>query len=96
MLCEWVVGVAKIVLLTKEHLAILIPKEDVLILNTIRWNKEIRPYDELSLPKKGEIDLKPSELKIATQLINDMTNEWEIDQYSDFFTPHSKTCKFKN
>ncbi len=41
----------------------------------------------MSLPKKGEIDLKPSELKIATQLINDMTNEWKIDQYSDTFTP---------
>lgn len=87
MLSEKVVGVAKIVIHTKEHLAILIPKEDVLILNTIRWNKEIRTFDELSIPKKGKTDLKPNELKMATQLIKDMTNEWEIDQYNDTFTP---------
>lgn len=87
MLSENVVGVAKIVIHTKEHLAVLIPKEDVLILNTIRWSKEIRSFEELSIPKKGKTDLKPNDLKMATQLIKDMTNEFDIDRYSDTFTP---------
>ncbi|MBC7698201.1 MAG: Ku protein [Bacteroidia bacterium] len=87
MLSENVVGVAKIVIHTKEHLAILIPKDDVLILNTIRWIKEIRSFEELSIPEKGKTALKPNDLKMATQLIKDMTTKWDIEQYIDTFTP---------
>ena len=87
MLKEKVVGIAKIVIHTKEHLTVLIPTKDLLILNTIRWGKEIRPYDELDLPKKGKVDLKDSDLKMASQLVKDMTEEWKIEKYSDTFTP---------
>jgi DNA end-binding protein Ku len=87
MLKENVIGVAKIVIHTKEHLAVLIPKDDVLILNTIRWSKEIRTYDDLTIPEKGKNQLKANDLKMATQLIKDMTDKWDINKYSDTFTP---------
>ena len=87
MLNEKVVGIAKIVIHTKEHLAVLIPTKDLLILNTIRWEKEIRSFDELELPKKGKVDLKDSDIKMATQLVKEMTEEWNIEKYSDTFTP---------
>lgn len=51
MLNEKVVGIAKIVIHTKEHLAVLIPTKEMLILNTIRWEKEIRSFSDLDLPK---------------------------------------------
>ena len=86
MLNEKVVGIAKIVIHTKEHLAVLIPTKDVLILNTIRWHKEIRSFDDLDIPK-GKLDLKDSDLKMASQLVKDMTEEWKLEKYSDTFTP---------
>lgn len=87
MLNEKVVGIAKIVIHTKEHLAVLIPTKDLLILNTIRWKKEIRSFDDLELPKKGKVDLKDSDIKMATQLVKEMTEEWDLEKYSDTFTP---------
>lgn len=87
MLNEKVVGIAKIVIHTKEHLSVLIPTKDVLILNTIRWEKEIRSFEDLELPKKGKLDLKDSDLKMASQLVKDMTEDWKIEKYSDTFTP---------
>jgi DNA end-binding protein Ku len=44
--------------------------------------------DELKLPAEGKTGagLKPGELKMAAQLIGDMTGPWKSDDYSDKFT----------
>jgi DNA end-binding protein Ku len=88
MLEAGVVGIARVVMHTKEHLAALIPSGAALVLNTIRWAGEIRPLDELKLPAEGKTaaGLKPGELKMAVQLIGDMTGPWKSDDYSDKFT----------
>lgn len=80
-----VIGVARIILHTKEHLAALIPNEAGLVLNTIRWSTEIRSVQEIKLPEAGRKDLKPTELKMANQLISDMTNKWKPSEYLDAF-----------
>jgi DNA end-binding protein Ku len=58
------------------------------MLNTLRWATEIRPADELELPAAGKsaANLKESELKMASQLIKDLTNKWKPDAYADKFT----------
>ena len=83
-----VIGIARVVMHTKEHLAALIPSGAALVLNTIRWANEIRPADELKLPAEGKsaAGLKPSELKMAAQLIADMTRSWKSEEYTDKFT----------
>jgi DNA end-binding protein Ku len=83
-----VIGIARVVMHTKEHLAALIPYGAALVLNTIRWAGEIRPLDELKLPAEGKTaaGLKPGELKMAAQLIGDMTGPWKSDDYSDKFS----------
>ena len=80
-----VIGIARVILHTKEHLAALIPNEAGLVLNTIRWATEVRSNSELKLPADGNKDLKPSELKMANQLISDMTNKWKPEDYQDAF-----------
>lgn len=82
-----VIGIARLVIHTKEHLAALVPSGAALMLNTIRWASEIRPSDELKLPPEGKAaaGLKPAELKMAAQLIQDMTVPWDADAYSDRF-----------
>jgi len=88
MLEAGVVGVARVVMHTKEHLAALIPSGAALVLNTIRWAGEIRPLTDLKLPVegKGAAGLRPAELKMAAQLIGDMTGPWKSDDYSEQFS----------
>ena len=80
-----VIGIARVILHTKEHLAALIPNEAGLVLNTIRWATQVRSNSELKLPADGKKDLKPAELKMANQLISDMTNKWKPEDYQDAF-----------
>src|SRR5512146_1453885 len=47
-----VIGIARMVMHTKEHLAALIPTGPALMLETIRWSDEIRPADDRALPEK--------------------------------------------
>ncbi len=88
MLEAGVIGIARVVMHTKEHLAALVPAGAALVLNTIRWASEIRTLDELKLPAAGKTaaGLKPAELKMAEQLISDMTAPWDAQAYTDRFS----------
>lgn len=87
MLEAGVIGIARLVMHTKEHLAALVPTGASLMLNTIRWASEIRPADDLKLPPAGKAaaGLKPAELKMASQLIHDMTGPWDPAAYAERF-----------
>jgi DNA end-binding protein Ku len=86
MLDAGVLGIARVVMHTKESLAALIPTGPALMLNTLRWAEEIREPGEIQMPPAGRKDLKPAELKMAGQLIADMTEPWKPDAYTDKFT----------
>jgi DNA end-binding protein Ku len=88
MIDAGVIGIARVVMHTKEYLAALIPDGDALMLNTIRWATEIRPREDLKLPPAGKAaaKLKEGELKMARQLIGDMTAPWKPNEFADEFT----------
>jgi len=81
------VGIAKVVIQTKQHLAVLIPCGPALVLNLLRWGGEIRSWEDLKLPPAGAeaAGLKEGELKMARQLIEDMTGEWSADTFRNSF-----------
>lgn len=83
-----VIGVARVVMHSKERLAVLVPAGAALMLNTIRWASEIRSADDLKLPPGGRsgVGLKDSELSMAHQLVTDMTRPWQPEAYADRFT----------
>ena len=83
-----VIGIARVVMHTKERLAALIPDGDALLLNTIRWAEELRSREEIAFPApgKGATAPKEGELKMAIQLVRDMTGKWNPDAYADKFT----------
>ena len=85
MLDAGVIGIARIVLHTKEHLAALVPAGPALMLDTLRWANEIRPWTDLNLPDEGRRGVKEGELKMARQLIDDMTEPLKIERYDDQF-----------
>jgi DNA end-binding protein Ku len=85
---EGVIGVARIVMHNKEHLAALIPDDNALLLNTIRWANELRSRSALKLPAGGKTGpgLKSAELNMASRLIAQMTGPWKPETYRDTFT----------
>jgi DNA end-binding protein Ku len=80
------VGVARIVMHNKEHLAALLPAGPALMLGTLRWANEIRPANQLNLPAAGEGKLKDAELKMAGELIRKMAGAWKPEQFADRFS----------
>ena len=87
MIAHDVIGIARVVMHTKEHLAALMPDGPMLVLNTLRWATEVRKWDELRIPAAGKAaaSLKDAELKMAGQLVNELTVKWRADTYHDHF-----------
>jgi len=87
MIADGVIGIARVVMHTKEHLAALMPDGPVLVLNTLRWATEVRTWDELRIPPAGKAaaNLKDAELKMAGQLVSELTVKWQADAYHDNF-----------
>jgi len=81
------VGVAKVVIANKQHLAILMPCGPALVLNLLRWGGEIRSWEALHLPPQGTqaAGIKDAEMAMAKQLIDEMSASWRADQFRDSF-----------
>src|SRR5689334_9486406 len=75
-------AICKIVIRDREVLAALDPFESTMLLSTLYWPDEIRALGELDLPDE-ELELKPAELKMASQLIDAMTGDFDPAQYRD-------------
>ena len=87
MIADDVIGIARVVMHTKEHLAALMPDGPMLVLNTLRWASEIRKWNELRIPDAGKAatSIKDAELKMARQLVSELTVKWKADTYHDNF-----------
>jgi DNA end-binding protein Ku len=81
------IGLARVVIQTKEHLAALVPAGPALVLNLLRWGDDIRSWEDLKLPKEGAkaAGLSERELAMAGQLIDELTTEWQPENFSDKF-----------
>ena len=81
------VGVARVVIQTKQHLAVLVPVGPGLVLNLLRWGADIRPWTDLPLPSEDakKAGLSERELKMARQLVDDMSAEWDPTEFKDEF-----------
>lgn len=79
------VGLAKVVIASSQHLAVLIPCGPALILNLLRWGDEVRSWDQLPLPEEGKDGLKAAEMQMARQLVEEMTTRWDPRNFRDSF-----------
>lgn len=76
-------GIGTFVLRNKEHLCILRPYKNTIVLNRLRFAEEIRDPAELTLPKDKP---KPTEMKMALSLIEQLTTKFDITKYKDNYT----------
>ena len=81
------VGVARVVIQNKQHLAVLVPSGPGLILNLLRWGDEIRSWEDLDLPPEGSkaSGVSDKELSMARQLIDDISGRWDPHEFTDSF-----------
>lgn len=75
-------AICKIVLKDREQLAALNPFSRTMLLTTLHWPDEVRSMDELNLPE-AEFEVKPAERKMAEQLVDSMTGEFNAADYTD-------------
>ena len=79
------VAIVHFALRNKTRLAALrvqdFSKRDVMVIQTLLWPDEIRDPDFPVLDKKVEI--KPAELKMASQVVESMTDDFNPDRYHD-------------
>lgn len=76
-------GLATFVLRSKESLALLKPSDDVLILQKIRYEEEIRETKDLKIPDSTP---KAPELKMAISLIDQLTDKFDISKFRDTYS----------
>jgi len=81
------IGIARVVIRTRQYLAALSPRGDALMVDLMRFPQEIVQPEEFDLPKGNSKSYRvtPAELGMATQLIEAMTKEWRADDYQDEF-----------
>lgn len=79
------IALAKVVIATKQHLAALVPSGAALVLDLLRWGDEVKTLESLDLPPAGRKSLSASELKMAKQLIDEMSGKWDPEDFKDEF-----------
>ena len=77
-------ALAKFVMRSKEHLVLIRPYRDVLMLHTMHYADEIRPAEEIDHGAKSSVG--EAELKLAERLISDLSKDkFEADKFEDTY-----------
>ncbi len=78
------VAIANVVVRTRQHLAVVLPQDDILVLNTLRFSDEIRTPQDMGVNAPGA-KLAAKEISMAEKLIEGMTGAWEPRKYHDTY-----------
>lgn len=80
------VGLANVVLHTKQHLAAVMAIDSALVVVLLRWPSEVKNLSVLELGSATtKAELNKSEKDMAKRLIQDMSGKWSPDDYVDTF-----------
>ncbi len=79
------VGIGTFVLRDTEAIGMIRPyKKDILVLNRLRFDQEIRDYKDLKIPASKAP--KPAELKMAVNLIEQLSQDFDPAMYKDTYS----------
>jgi DNA end-binding protein Ku len=81
------VGIARVVVRTREYLCAVMPHGDALVLMILRYPQELVDPEDYKLPSGSlsEYRISSKETAMAEQLIESMSGEWKPDEYHDEF-----------
>jgi len=75
------VGMAKVVIKTREYLAGVKPEDGALVLELMHFADELADTSKLHIPKKVEVGQR--EMNMAKSLIGNMSSKWNPEKYHD-------------
>jgi DNA end-binding protein Ku len=76
------VAVVKVALRQRERLAMLRPREGVLVLQTLLWPDEVR---DANLDLDQDVSVRPQELAMAESYINALSGDFDPSEFSDHY-----------
>jgi DNA end-binding protein Ku len=75
------IGIAKVVIKTRQYLAGVKPEDGALLLELMHFADELADPQKLHLPKKTEVGKR--EMTMARSLIDSMSSKWDPEKYKD-------------
>jgi len=75
------VGIAKVVIRNKQHLAALRPWEGVMLLETMYFADEIRRPESVD----GKASLRKAEVEMARSLVENLSDKFDPEKYDDTY-----------
>jgi DNA end-binding protein Ku len=75
------VGIAKVVIKTRQYLAGMKPEDGVLVLELMHFADELADPGKLHVPKKTGVGKR--EMNMAKSLIDSMSSKWNPEKYKD-------------
>ena len=79
------VGIGSVVMRNKQYLAAIRPLDGALAMSTMRFADEVVPRADVDdLPRRAKPE--PKNLRMAVQLLDAMTGEWDPKRYEDTYT----------
>ena len=75
------VGIAKVVIKTRQYLAGVKPEDGALVLELMHFADELADPGKLHVPKKTEVGKR--EINMAKSLIDSMSSKWDPEKYKD-------------
>jgi DNA end-binding protein Ku len=81
------IGIARVVIRTREYLSAVMPRGNALVLMLLRYPQELVDAEEYKIPEgaTSEYRISPKEIQMAEQLIESMSDEWNPADYRDEF-----------
>jgi DNA end-binding protein Ku len=81
------IGIARVVIRTREYLSAVMPKGDALMLMLLRYPQELVDADDYKIPAgaASKYRISAKEMQMAEQLIDSMSDDWKPESYRDEF-----------
>lgn len=80
------VGIAKVVIRSKQQLVALRPMGEVLGMSTMNFHDEVVDAGSLDeVPSRDDVEARPRELEMAKQLVESLVEPWAPDKYEDTY-----------
>lgn len=77
------IGIARVVIKTRQHLAAIMPYQNTLLLNLLRFSDSLKKSDEFEFPERKAVKFSPKEADMAQKLVASMSTRWNPDNYHD-------------
>ncbi len=84
------IALGKFVMRDKEHLVVIRPVEETLVLHTLHYSDEVEAIDAELIDSMKKIKVSAPELKMAGELIKAMTTELDLAEFKDEFRAQLK------